>query len=147
VNDPTIQLSEGQKNCLRLVAQGMSSKEIAKQTGLTPQTVDTYLKASLPRLGASNRREAARLFLAWEAAKNGDAPSESLVSTDEQRAESDGSTTRKWSDLIKLPPIGGVVNELGWAQKTVQALQVAVVAAATIIALTLAMAGILKTFS
>lgn len=144
MNDPTIHLSEGQKNCLRLVAQGMSSKEIAKQTGLTPQTVDTYLKASLPRLGASNRREAARLFLAWEAANAAGTPP---AATSESVAESDRSAPQARTRIFGLPPLGGAVNDLGWAQKTVQALQVAVVAAATIIALTLAMAGILKTFS
>jgi DNA-binding CsgD family transcriptional regulator len=147
VNDPTIHLSEGQKNCLRLVAQGMSSKEIAKQTGLTPQTVDTYLKASLPRLGASNRREAARLFLAWEAASAAGLPVDPLASPSDPAADSDLPARTGWNRLLNLPPLGGKVNDLGWAQKTVQALQVAVVAAATIVALTLGMAGILKTFS
>lgn len=60
-------LTEGQKTCLRLVGRGMSSKEIAQETGLAPQTVDTYVKAAMAKLGASNRRDAARLLGAAEA--------------------------------------------------------------------------------
>ncbi|PSJ38120.1 helix-turn-helix domain-containing protein [Allosphingosinicella deserti] len=146
MNDPTLLLSEGQKNCLRLVAKGMSSKEIAKETGLTPQTVDTYVKASIARLGAANRREAARALVAWEEAgssASGFSASELTASAAETSDERPGT----WSRWLGLPPIGGRVNDLSWAQKTVQALQVAIVAAATMIALALAMAGVLKTFS
>jgi DNA-binding CsgD family transcriptional regulator len=145
VNDPTLLLSEGQKNCLRLVAKGMSSKEIAKETGLTPQTVDTYVKASISRLGASNRREAARALLAWE---QGDTPGVAARPDSDLRTEDDDQPRPiVWTRWLGLPPLGGGVNDLSWAQKTVQALQVAIVAAATMIALALAMAGILKTFS
>jgi DNA-binding CsgD family transcriptional regulator len=72
-------LSEGQKNCLRLVAKGMSSKEIAKVIGLTPQTVDTYLKAALARTGAPNRREAARMLVTWELSQQSGSPSQPIA--------------------------------------------------------------------
>jgi DNA-binding CsgD family transcriptional regulator len=60
------QLTESQKACLRLVAAGRSSKEIALETGLSPQTIDQYLRRAAMTLGASNRREAARLFAELE---------------------------------------------------------------------------------
>ncbi|QAY79049.1 helix-turn-helix transcriptional regulator [Sphingosinicella sp. BN140058] len=145
MNDPTLLLSEGQKNCLRLVAKGMSSKEIAKETGLTPQTVDTYVKASISRLGAANRREAARALVAWEQGGAGEpvpAVEAELVSNAGEQ-----SSAESWSRWLGLPPLGGRENNLSWTQKTVQALQVAIVAAATLIAIALAMAGMLKTFS
>src|SRR4051794_12030891 len=62
LSNPVSTLSESQKICLRRVGSGMSSKEIAIETGWAPQTVDTYIKAAMARLGASNRREAARLL-------------------------------------------------------------------------------------
>lgn len=65
MNEP--QLSESQKVCLRLVAAGMSSKEIAIQRGLTPRTVDQYITLAVQSLGASNRRDAARKLAQLEA--------------------------------------------------------------------------------
>lgn len=56
------QLSESQRMCLRLVAENKSSKEIAIETGLSPQTVDQYLARAASLLGVSNRRDAARRF-------------------------------------------------------------------------------------
>ncbi len=60
--DPIASMSEGQKNCLRLVGRGMSSKEIAKATGLTPQTVHTYVKEIYRRSGVRSR---AQLLAKW----------------------------------------------------------------------------------
>jgi DNA-binding CsgD family transcriptional regulator len=141
VNDPTAILSEGQKICLRLVARGMSSKEIAKETGLTPQTVDTYVKASLAKLGASNRREAARILTAWEE-NGGTVPDDaSALGHAARPLESSG-----WRGLINLPPLGGGYTDHSWTQKTYQVLQVAVIAAATVVALALIIAGLLDTF-
>jgi DNA-binding CsgD family transcriptional regulator len=54
------QLSDMQRTCLRLVARGRSSKEIALETGLSHQTVDQYVSRAVAILGVANRREAAR---------------------------------------------------------------------------------------
>ena len=147
VNDPTNTLSEGQKSCLRLVAQGMSSKEIAKQTGLTPQTVDTYVKASLARLGASNRREAARTLVAWEAAHDASANGETVDQiADKTSGSADAPGASDGRGWFTLPPLGGGYQDLSWSQKTYQALQVAAVAAATIVGVALGIAGLFHTF-
>jgi DNA-binding CsgD family transcriptional regulator len=140
-------LPEGQKACLRLVAQGMSSKEIAKALDLTPQTVDTYLKASMSRLGASNRREAARILLADEASQKLGSPSPTLADLDpepDQGAAAGGSARLSW---VRLPPVGGGFHDLSWSQKTFHALQVAVISTAVVIALALLIAGLFETFS
>lgn len=60
------QLTARERDCLRLVARGMSSKEIALALGLSPLTVDGYLKEAARTLGVSSRREAARLLAAHE---------------------------------------------------------------------------------
>lgn len=59
-------LTETQKMCLRLVAIGRTSKEIAIETGLSPQTIDQYLSRATQTLGAMNRRDAARRLIALE---------------------------------------------------------------------------------
>ncbi len=146
VADPIASLSEGQKNCLRLVGRGMSSKEIAKATGLTPQTVDTYVKVSMSRLGAANRREAARALAAWELSQQSGSPSPPLAAALEPadaQHHTDGTGWRQW---LRLPPVGGGYSDLSWTQKSYQMLVVAVVAAAVVIALSLALAGLLQTF-
>jgi DNA-binding CsgD family transcriptional regulator len=53
-------LSEGQKACLRLVARHFGSKEIARQLGISPHTVDQRIKVAMGILGAASRFEAAR---------------------------------------------------------------------------------------
>jgi len=55
-------LSEGQRECLRMVLRHMSSKEIARALGISRHTVDQRLRLAMTLLGASNRVEAARLF-------------------------------------------------------------------------------------
>ena len=54
-------LSAGQLACLRLVAQHLSSKEIAVELGISPHTVDQRIRQALHVLGVSRRAQAARL--------------------------------------------------------------------------------------
>jgi DNA-binding CsgD family transcriptional regulator len=141
---PFSDLSEGQKTCLRLVAKGMSSKEIAQQTGLAWQTVDTYLKQAISRTGATNRREAARALMGWELSQELGSPSPAVVETPDEGNQSTQADGR-WQQWLRLPPVGGSTNNLSWSQKTLSAFQVAVVGAAVVIALALAVAGLLST--
>ena len=53
-------LSEGQRRCLRLVLAHMSSKDIARDLGISSHTVDQRLKIAMKTLGASSRVEAAQ---------------------------------------------------------------------------------------
>lgn len=145
--DPNTTLSEGQKACLRLVAQGMSSKEIAKALDLTPQTVDTYVKASMARLGASNRREAARMLAESELSQNLGSPSASLANPEALPDHAAATGTTRRLSWVRPPPVGGGFHDLSWSQKTYQALLVAVISAAVVVALALLIAGLFETFS
>ena len=57
-------LSEGQLQCLLLVDQHMSSKEIAVRLGISPHTVDQRIRQALQILGVERRHQAARLVTA-----------------------------------------------------------------------------------
>lgn len=55
-------LSDGQRDCLRRVLEHKKSKEIARELGISPFTVDKRIEAAMALLGASSRIEAARLL-------------------------------------------------------------------------------------
>lgn len=59
-------LTARQKQCLRLVAAPATSKQIARELGISSHTVDEHIREALATLGLSDRMEAARLFLAHE---------------------------------------------------------------------------------
>jgi DNA-binding CsgD family transcriptional regulator len=61
-SDRFTQLTPRERDCLGLVAQGLSSKEIALRLEISPYTVDEYIRTAVGKLGAGNRREAARLY-------------------------------------------------------------------------------------
>ena len=54
-------LTGGQLDCLRLVDQHLSSKEIATELGISPHTVDQRIRQSLATLGVERRAQAARI--------------------------------------------------------------------------------------
>ena len=54
-------LTEGQLECLRLVNEHLSSKEIAVRLGISPHTVDQRIRGALQTLGVERRSQAARL--------------------------------------------------------------------------------------
>ena len=54
-------LSKGQLDCLLLVDQHLSSKEIASELGISPHTVDQRVRGALQVLGVERRAQAARM--------------------------------------------------------------------------------------
>ena len=71
VQERVARLSEGQRQCLELVAQHMSSKEIATVLAISPHTVDQRVRQALQILNVERRGEAARLLMASGDAANG----------------------------------------------------------------------------
>lgn len=55
-------LGEGEIACLRLVGEGLGSKAIARQLGVSPHTVDARLKATCRKLGTNSRFVAAKML-------------------------------------------------------------------------------------
>jgi DNA-binding CsgD family transcriptional regulator len=53
-----IGLSRSELECIRLAAQGLTSDDIAGETPLTRETVNTYLKSATKKLKARNRTQA-----------------------------------------------------------------------------------------
>ncbi|MFN3705917.1 MAG: response regulator transcription factor [Thermoflexales bacterium] len=53
-------LTEREREVLRGMAQGLSNKEVARQLGLAPRTVDFHVGNILQKLGVVSRLEAVR---------------------------------------------------------------------------------------
>jgi LuxR family maltose regulon positive regulatory protein len=51
-------LSARETDILRLIAQGMSNKEIARNLDIGPETVKTHLKSVFTKLGVERRAQA-----------------------------------------------------------------------------------------
>ncbi len=56
-------LSNRERDILRLVAEGVSSKEMADQLNLSPRTIETYRKSLLKKLDARNSADLIRIAI------------------------------------------------------------------------------------
>lgn len=59
-------LSESELRVVRLVAKGLSNREVADRLFLSPHTVDSHLRHSYAKLGVSNRRELTRQVMVYD---------------------------------------------------------------------------------
>src|SRR5437763_8911460 len=75
-------LSPREKDCLRLVFENHSSKEIARRLGISQTSVDTNVRNARGKLGVSDRYEAASLLHAHEQAP----PSSAAADTGDRAA-------------------------------------------------------------
>ena len=65
--DPIAELSPRQLEVLELLTKGLTNEDVAGVLHVSPATIRTHVAAVLARLGASNRTEAAAMFVAWGA--------------------------------------------------------------------------------
>jgi DNA-binding CsgD family transcriptional regulator len=59
-------LTGRERDCLRLVLEQLSSKEIGRKLGISPTSVDTHVRRAREKLGVDDRYAAAQLLAAWE---------------------------------------------------------------------------------
>ena len=62
-NPPVPRLSERQREVLQLIVEGKTSKEIASQLGIRPDSVDDVTRALFEKINVSNRIEAVAIAL------------------------------------------------------------------------------------
>lgn len=131
-------LSERQIQSLLLVAKGMTSKEIGRELGISPSTVDNHISAAIDRLGARNRVDAARMIV----------PSIADCKTDHWMLapimEKDETADFAW---WMPPPLGGRPNTLTTGQRAYRILQVALLSVMGVAAGILTIAGVVHILS
>jgi DNA-binding CsgD family transcriptional regulator len=136
-------LTARQRECLRLVGQGYTSKEIGPRIGLSHVTVDNYIRRALELLQVETRADAARLLLAYELDQPLTGQSPGLARVAEARPEtgptdtSDGSWLRRF-----VPPLGGRRNTLPAVDRVYSILKVAVLGLSSLFALTMGIAAL-----
>jgi DNA-binding CsgD family transcriptional regulator len=70
-------LTQSERECLRMVAQHMRSKEIARSRGTSPYTVNRQIESACKKLGAATRQDAARIWISVEGEPPTPMPSDS----------------------------------------------------------------------
>ncbi len=139
-------LTDGQKACLNLVNAHLTSKQIARQLGISPFTVDQRLDAARRKLRASSRRDAARIFaemhdnIIYERLVYEPEPiAENIVATNDpnapKKAVQRGLTlSRNHSfraehallfSIFAVPPMGGKRHDYSKREIVVQSLNIA----------------------
>lgn len=94
-SDRILKLTEAQRVCLRMVLMHLSSKDIARELGISPHTVDQRLRIAIQSLGVANRFEAARILAKHE----GPAPYQSAVYQSPHVAPAPAPATVGLSDI------------------------------------------------
>lgn len=141
-------LSERQRQCLALVDQGFTSKQIARELALSPSTVDNHLRAALERLGLNSRTDAARA-LRSAGGEQGDVsvmatPSNEAVAPSPTGQPVVPSGLRGW---LRLPKLGGVENRLSLRKRYFHVAQLALLGTMVMTALVMTIAGLVHLFT
>jgi DNA-binding CsgD family transcriptional regulator len=136
-------LSERQKQCLRLVYERHTSKEIGRHLGLSFDTVDQHVKRAMQILGSSSRGEAARTLIAHESGHP-----QLLVTQPEGVADripelpsplqANGAASvfkTLLSALFGLPAVGGEENDLSAKARLAHILRIGFVSAVMLFAI------------
>lgn len=134
--DRVDRLTGRQKDCLQLVGEGYTSKQIGRMLGISSATVDNHIRATLEVLQVTSRAEAARMLVASQRLTSQPAH---LADTVEVAAVSAPAEHRSRSWLRGLvPPLGGQRNTLNREHKIFATITVAVISLASVIILVLA---------
>lgn len=66
-------LTPSERRCLELVDQGLNSKQIGRELDRSPNSVDTWIRSAVRKLGARSRHHAAKIVAGEaKASENGD---------------------------------------------------------------------------
>lgn len=90
-DSPVSRLTPGQLDCLRLVDQHLSSKEIAVELGISSHTVDQRIRIALQTLGVERRAQAARMVARELGPYQRLIHQSPHIPVDEQTGQSDGA--------------------------------------------------------
>lgn len=140
-------LTERQRQCMELVDQGYSSKQIARSLGISPSTVDNHIHAAVVKLGATTRQEAARRGRSGTEPETEPPSGPSDSPAIEEEENHSASTLPNQAQFLRLPPIGGIRNESKISERFSYVIQVALMGIMVFAALTATIAGVIRLLS
>ncbi len=131
--DESVELTEGQKACLRLVDDHLTSKEIGRFLGISHFTVDQRLDAARRKLNAATRKDAAKIFAAIEQRtisepfvyETRDLERPQYAVSQNASPNRVGRMVAEISARVSVPPIGGERHNLSPKDIVVQSLNIA----------------------
>jgi DNA-binding CsgD family transcriptional regulator len=129
----SVELTEGQKECLRLVDDHLTSKEIARFLGISHFTVDQRLDAARRKLNAATRKDAAKIFAAIEhraisepfVYETQDLERQQYAASQNGLPKRVGRIVAGMAARVSVPPIGGERHDLSPRDILVQSLNIA----------------------
>ncbi len=145
-------LTKRQKECLDLVNNGYSSKEIAGILVIAPNTVDSHIATAMSALGASTRGQAARLMLSHETSEKFTSKPDYLVEPKNTEhipeVPSDvGKPDKRWSLLLTTLNLRGKEGATGFWNKLIIIIQISLLSTFALAATVLLMSGIVAILS
>jgi DNA-binding CsgD family transcriptional regulator len=148
------ELTDGQKDCLRLVDDHHTSKEIARILGISPFTVDQRLDGARRKLKAASRKEAAKIFTEIEQATIYDrlvyepsqVEADANLATSQISPNQAGQILSRLASILSVPPIGGERHELSKKQIVLQSLNIAFFSTLVVTAIIIVLAGAMRLF-
>jgi DNA-binding CsgD family transcriptional regulator len=136
-------LSPRERECLRLVAQFKTSKEIERELGIAKSTIDGYLAEAVRKLGARDRRHAALLLAAHEdrspQAQSGPDPARVAVPVAAVPAPDPPGGRSEWRSVLPVRRKGARHNPLSPQQR---ALWIVLLAAGIMISFGMLVSGL-----
>lgn len=138
-------LTERQRACLTRVAEGRTSKEIARELAISPSTVDNHINTAVRLIGCNTRLEAARLIqLAALDSLNPVQPDDGQARTDKPKSlegaeDAPAVATWRW-----VPPMGGRTNAESTYRRLIMLAQVIILGLMVGIAAILAILGAVR---
>jgi len=100
-------LTAGQLDCLRLVDQHLSSKEIASELHISPHTVDQRIRQALGILGVERRTQAARIVAQFDEPYQRLIHQSPHIETALQPAQSDAAVSHQIRHADRAGEVGG----------------------------------------
>lgn len=132
------ELTGRQRDCMELVKDGLTAKQIARELGISHRTVEQHIAAAIEILGVSNRLAAVgRLYeLEWDEQRRNDhealMPSTEPVIVERQLVAQDPivleTADNEPATLPILPPLGGRPNEASLSIRRAWIIRIAVLA-------------------
>lgn len=117
VND--VRLTARQSACISLVADGLSSKEIARELGISPSTVDNHIATAMHQFGFPNRSAVARWYAEYR---------DSVYREDQSQPRAVPGNSNGLSNIrVPIPAMGGIRNTLKLKERIFGVAQVAIV--------------------
>lgn len=148
------ELTDGQKQCLRLVGQHLTSKEIARKLGISHFTVDQRLDSARRKLNAHSRKDAVRIFMTMEQEclsepfvyEPSDIAAQGEVHIPNLPPKGRTGIFAVAAARISVPPIGGKRHHLPKREILVQSLNIAFFSTLLIALVVIILTGTLRLF-